>query len=284
MTPPIDSLGGRLSRLLQRMRTRGSIRRESLQIRAPGLAPRTATVFLPPGFQAGASAPLLVALDGQTMDRWRLIDALEEISEESWPLVPIVVAVPASAERLEEYGTAGTLDYAGRGTLAAAFQNHLVHGLLPTVRGRYGLRPDPTRTGIFGASMGGLCALDTAWRHPDVFGVAGIFSGSLWWRADNSEVAAKQDSRIMHARVKATERPPRLRLWFQAGTEDERDDRDGNGVIDAIQDTTELMDELRAKGYCDGTDMTYVQVPGGRHDEETWARVLPQFLRWGLGR
>ena len=84
----------------------------------------------------------------------------------------------------------------------------------------------------------------------------------------------------MHRRVRDTESPGVLRLWFQAGTEDEKEDRDNNGVIDAIQDTTELMDELELKGFRPGLDMTYVQVEGGEHNQRTWGFSLPYFLRW----
>ncbi len=84
----------------------------------------------------------------------------------------------------------------------------------------------------------------------------------------------------MHRRVRETKGRPPLRLWFQAGTGDERADRDDNGVIDAIQDTRELMRELTAKGFVGGSDMTYVEVPGGGHNEATWARALPDFLGW----
>jgi len=84
----------------------------------------------------------------------------------------------------------------------------------------------------------------------------------------------------MHQRVRATPTRPAVRLWFEAGTADETADRDGNGVIDAIQDTTELLDELRAKGFRDGVDLAYREVIGGEHHESTWARVLPEFLDW----
>ncbi len=70
-------------------------------------------------------------------------------------------------------------------------------------------------------------------------------------------------------------------LSFQAGTRDEVSDRDGDGVIDAIQDTLELIAELSAAG-CEPEQITYVEVPGGRHDFETWARVLPVFLEWAF--
>ena len=61
---------------------------------------------------------------------------------------------------------------------------------------------------------------------------------------------------------------PPLRLWFQAGTRDEAEDRDGNGVIDAIQDTTELIDELAAKGveFTDGPNEQPYGVDAGIRD------------------
>ena len=82
--------------------------------------------------------------------------------------------------------------------------------------------------------------------------------------------------------MRETAAKPPLRLWFQAGTEDEKDDRDGNGVIDAIQDTTELIDELVTRGFVRGRDVVYRETPGGRHHPSTWARELPEFLRWAF--
>lgn len=280
------SLAGRLGTLLGRMGLgRGGVRTEVLRdAGVRGLAERGVRVWLPPGFEEGRPAPLLVALDGQTMPQWRLEETLTELVTEGRWEAPVVAAVPASAARLDEYGTAGVCDYEGRGRLAALFQDYLGYEVLPIVRERFGLAEDPARTGIFGASMGGLAAFDAAWRRPDLFGFAGVFSGSLWWRTDNSGPAAQQASRIAHRRVREAAGKPPLRLWFQAGTEDESSDRDGNGVIDAIQDTRELIGELAARGFREGDDVAYVEVPGGRHDEATWAGVLPQFMRWALPR
>jgi hypothetical protein len=84
----------------------------------------------------------------------------------------------------------------------------------------------------------------------------------------------------MHRRVRDTDSPGQLRLWFQAGTHDEKEDRDNNGIIDAIQDTTELLDELERKGFRRGLDMIYTQVEGGEHNQQTWGFILPYFLRW----
>jgi enterochelin esterase-like enzyme len=257
---------------------------ETVVFAVRGVIPRRAQVYLPPGYDPDRpkAYPLLIALDGQTMPQWRLAETLQDLVSSGQIDPVIVVAVPASPERIDEYGVAGELDYAGRGRKARAFQDLLEGVVVPWMREHYTVAYGPARTGLFGASMGGLCAFDAAWRRPQIFGTAGIFSGSLWWRADNSGVYAQQASRIAHRKVREAAAKPALRLWFEAGTRDESADRDGNGVIDAIQDTVELMNALEQKGFKRGTDLAYEQIEGGEHNEATWTRALPDFLRWAL--
>lgn len=240
-------------------------------------------VFLPPG-GVTKHTPLLVALDGQNMAAWELSETIERLAAAGEITPPLVVAISATKDRIEEYGLAHTLDYAGRGKKAAAFQRHVLEFIVPEVRKRYGLSAHPQRTAIMGASLGGLSALELAWVHPDVFGTVGVFSGSLWWRGEDGDWRAAQRSRLAHKMVRETAGRPALRLWFEAGTEDETDDRDGNGVIDAIQDTTELIDELATKGFQRETDVTYHEIAGGKHHEATWAEALPVFLKWAFPR
>lgn len=244
------------------------------------LPPREVRVYLPPG-GVTPTTPVLIALDGQMMKEWRLEEALAALPAHN-RLVPLVVAIPAGDGRLAEYGLAGLPDFAGRGGQAAEFQRFVTEHVLPAVRARYGVTAGPARTGVFGASLGGLAAFDLAWRHPEVFGFAGIFSGSFWWRADNSSPAAQQTSRLAHRRVREIATPPSVRLWFEIGTAEEKDDRDGNGVIDAVQDTTELIDALEQRGFRRGANLHYVEIPGGKHHESTWSQALPGFLEWAL--
>lgn len=250
-----------------------------------GLPEREVRIYLPPG-GVKPSTPVIVALDGQSMPAWKLEEALAALAAKRGPVLPLVVAIPAAEGegRMEEYGLAARPDFAGRGKKAAEFERFVVQVVLPAVRLRYNVRSDPTRTGVMGASLGGLAAFDLAWHYPQTFGFAGIFSGALWWRSDDSSPAARQSSRLVHRIVRETMPPPSVRLWFEAGTADEKADRDGNGVIDSIQDTTELMRELERQGFRRGTDVEYVEIEGGRHDEATWARALPEFLEWALPR
>lgn len=259
-------------------------REEALAVQAPEDLPAgEVRVFLPPG-GVRADTPLLVALDGQNMAAWKLAETIQHLAAAGEIVPPLVVAIAATPDRVEEYGLARTLDYAGRGKKAAAFQRRVLDFVLPEVRQRYGVQADAARTAIMGASLGGLSAFDLAWAHPDVFGTVGVFSGSLWWRGEDGDWRAAQRSRLAHRIVRETAARPALRLWFEAGTADETDDRDGNGVIDAIQDTTELIDELVAKGFRRDTDVRYLQIEGGKHHESTWAEALPVFLKWAFPR
>lgn len=243
---------------------------------------RVITVFLPPDYASHPAKQykVLYLNDGQDAASIKLAETLAGLiaRHEIEPI--IVVAVHATRDRLHEYGTAGIPNARGLGKKARKYSFFILDELMPTINRRYRTLTGPVNTAIMGFSLGGLMAFDLAWNHPDVFGAAGVFSGSLWWRTDDADMHARQESRIMHRRVRDTEAPGYLRLWFQAGTDDEKDDRDNNGVIDAIQDTTELMDELARKGFRRGIEMVYTQVEGGGHNQATWGFVLPYFLRW----
>ena len=239
-------------------------------------------VFLPPGYgQSGERYPLLLANDGQDMQAVGLSRTMDSLIAARQMDPIIVVAIDAGEDRLQNYGTAGQPNAQGLGSRAAAYEKFLVHELVPLVERRY--RIERGRASIMGWSLGGLSAFDLAWRNGSTFQKVGVFSGSFWWRTDDRDTGAKQSSRIMHRRVRESRRPPKLRAWFEVGRQDEQDDRDMNGVIDAIQDTRELIDALRQKGLHEGTDIQYLEVDGG-HNVETWSKVLPQFLVWAFGK
>jgi hypothetical protein len=84
----------------------------------------------------------------------------------------------------------------------------------------------------------------------------------------------------MHARIKKIDKKDGLRFWFQAGTDDERADRNQNGIIDAIDDTLDIIAALHCKGYKPYYDTSYYEMKGGRHDVPTWAEAMPHFLIW----
>ena len=90
--------------------------------------------------------------------------------------------------------------------------------------------------------------------------------------------------RIMHTIVKNTVAKPDLKIWLQTGTKDETSDRNKNGIIDSVDDTIDLIQELENKGFSRPQDIGYVEMVGGNHNTETWAKAMPKFLLWAFGR
>ncbi|GGM89043.1 hypothetical protein GCM10010967_22260 [Dyadobacter beijingensis] len=242
----------------------------------------TVTVLLPAGFAHSNTYPLVLFNDGQDFEALQMT-ATAAALQQSGKLVPCVIAgIHADGRRVQEYGTAHQPDYAGRGDKAGLTTDFVLRELIPYLSNHYHTRSKGIT--YAGCSLGGLMALDAVWHHPGVFSQAGVFSGSLWWRQKALDAGYDESDRIMHRRIRESEGNPDLRFWFQCGTWDEYDDRDGDGVIDSIQDTLECVAELERKGYRWGREIRYVEVEEGMHNPETWAKILPDFLEWASGR
>jgi enterochelin esterase-like enzyme len=242
----------------------------------------TVTVLPPPGFSPAETYPLVLFNDGQDFEALRMAETAAALLA-AGKITPCVIAgIHANDARIYEYGTVHQPDYAGRGDKAGLTTSFVLKELIPHLAHQY----HTVTNGITyaGCSLGGLMALDAVWNHPHVFANAGVFSGSLWWRQKALNKGYAESDRIMLRQIRDTERFAPLNFWFQCGTWDEYDDRDGDGVIDSIQDTLECIAELERKGYGWGREIRYVEVKEGMHNPETWANVLPDFLVWASGR
>ncbi len=242
-------------------------------------------IYLPPDYNSSSSGtfPVLFFNDGQDMKAVRLADSLLQLfNTQEIPSI-IVVAIHAG-ERLQEYGTANLPDYRNRGSKANLYSQFIVNELIPHVRENYPVREEPDFAAFAGFSLGGLSAMDIVWNHPHIFGKAGIFSGSFWWRNCDFCEDDPDGGRIMHEILNQSEFRPGMKFWFQTGTMDESDDRNNNGVIDAIDDTLDIIDILKNMGYHHKNDLHYREVKGGIHHPSTWAEVLPEFLVWAFGQ
>ena len=242
-------------------------------------------IFLPPDYDASGAGrfPVLFFNDGQDMEAVRLADTLTSLyASQQIPSV-IVVAIHAG-ERLQEYGTAHRPDYRNRGSKAHFYTKFIVEELFPHLKKTYPIREGLEHTAFAGFSLGGLSAMDIVWNNPKLFGKAGAFSGSFWWRHCDFCEDDPDGGRIMHELVDMGLHHPGLKFWFQTGTMDETDDRNGNGVIDSIDDTLDLIVRLKEKGYHHKKELHYREVKDGIHHPSTWGEVLPEFLVWAFGR
>lgn len=243
----------------------------------------TIDAYLPKNILLPEQMSLLLVNDGQDLLKMPLDELLDtELTKGNIePLM--VIGIHCGEERKLEYGTAYNHDFKGRGSKAGLYNKFVFDELMPFIRKKYNV-PNFKEKAFAGFSLGGLTALDIVWNHASQFTKVGVFSGSLWWRRKSYDEGYNDEmDRIMHLQVRKGIFHPWLKFFLQCGTEDETADRNENGVIDSIDDTLDLIHELKAKGFTD-EHITYLEVEGGKHDVATWAKVFPEFLKWGWGR
>ncbi|MDO3640759.1 esterase family protein [Mucilaginibacter sp. L3T2-6] len=241
------------------------------------------TLLMPDDNDITEPLNLLLLNDGQELEAIHLKDTLAELNNYGRIRPVVVVAVHAGEERLQEYGTAGKPDFKKRGAKAGLYTGFIKQELLPGITKLTGIEKFNS-TVYAGFSLGGLSALDIAWNNPGLFNKVGVFSGSFWWRSKDLAKGYTDGDRIMHDIVKNTPVKPDIKIWLQTGTKDETSDRNKNGIIDSIDDTIDLIKELEGKGFTRPEDIQYMEMVGGGHNTETWAKAMPKFLAWAFGR
>ncbi|RYY06731.1 MAG: esterase family protein [Sphingobacteriaceae bacterium] len=240
------------------------------------------SLLIPEGFDTFNKINLLLLNDGQELENLQLKKTLESLYDNRQIPPTLVAAIHANEERLQEYGTAGTPDFKGRGSKAAAYTSFITQELMPRLQELIGLKLFNT-IAFAGCSLGGLSALDISLNHPQIFTKVGAFSGSFWWRSkDLTDGYCNENDRIMHKIIRQKQYQPELKFWFQTGTKDETSDRNKNGIIDSIDDAIDLIKTLESKGYNRSTDIKYVEIVNGQHNTATWAKAMPKFLRWAF--
>ena len=249
------------------------------------------TIILPPGYSpTGPLLPVLYLNDGQDIPRLHLNNVLDSLYNAQTIRPFVLIAPHANVDRIQEYGTATQADYLNRGSKAAAYTDFVLTELMPYVQTHYRVSTLPADNVIAGFSLGGLSAFDIGFHHPERFSRVGVFSGSFWWRSKKFSSAYDDDTdRIMHSLVRKSTTKPAVKFWLQTGTHDETSDRNNNGVIDSIDDTLDIINELTTKGFHRETagnqnDIRYVEVQGGEHNQKTWSAIMPDFLGWAFGK
>jgi predicted alpha/beta superfamily hydrolase len=285
------------------------MRIETLHVAAPGVsdAPLRVRVAVPARCRhAGARCDTLYVDDGQDAEAVGLFETVASLDSAGEIRAPVVVAVDMPADRMGAYGfsdrraaapVVAHTRYGDVGARAHAYSDWLARVLVPRIEAGQRVRSAAGSRAILGWSLGGAHAFNMAWQYPDVFGRAGAFSPSFWLSTDPRDAASVQRTRIAQSML-LRGAPPDLRLFLSVGTDEEQDDRDGDGVNDAVDDVRELVDGtpaapgLRQLGYridgdraeSAGHGGVHVYVlPGGIHRQPSWARMLPAFLRWAYG-
>lgn len=244
----------------------------------------TFRLVAPPNYRESPTPfPVLLMNDGQDYVGLNLEKTLSDAYKDKKTIPFIFVGLEADQNRLYEYGTAISADFKGRGNKASQYSRFIIEEFIPFLSKEFKVSP-PVHNWVYcGFSLGGLSAFDIAFNNAQFFGKVGVFSGSFWWRRKAYQNHDTKDrSRITLDMIKNSRHQAPLQYFFQCGTEEETDDRNNNGVIDVIDDTLDVINELQLKGYSYPGDIYYKQIEGGKHDLPTWGSVLPHFVKWAF--
>lgn len=233
--------------------------------------PRDIVVYLPPDYDVGDRRhPVLYLQDGQNLfdpatafggQDWRADMTADWLIREGSiePLI-LVGIYNTGVRRISEYTP--TRDRRRRkGGKADRYALMLARELKPFIDREYRTRRPASDTGVGGSSLGGLASLETGLLYPRVFGKLAVLSPSVWW-----------DDRSILQMVRLCDLPSKPRIWLDAGTEE--------GDPSVISDLRTLRQELLEKGWREGIDLRYSEVPGAGHNEYAWGARLGEVLKY----
>ncbi len=224
-------------------------------------------VYLPPMYdeQPDRRFPVLYMQDGQNLfdpetsfckgNYWHMGETADALinAGEIEPLI-IVGIYNTGKHRIDEYTPVE--DKRLGGGQADAYGQMLAEELKPFVDHAYRTLPGEANCGLGGSSLGGLVTLYLGLRYTWMFSKLAVMSPSVWWR-----------NRAILKTVAKITRKPDLKIWLDIGT---------NEGQRALPDARELNISLVKKGWVEGRDLSYLEVPDAQHTESAWAaRVAP---------
>ena len=232
---------------------------------------------LPPNYWSGEQCyPVVYLQDGQNLfdnpeakfGSWGIDKAVNRLfvgnptrsaDSQHFSSVILIGIENGGERRIDEYSPWRHPEHGGGE--AAAYLDFICETLQPFVNKHLRTLPERRHTGILGSSMGGLFALYAALERPDRFGMAGVFSPSLWFSKSVFEFAEKKRAQLP------------VRILLMAGQQES---------ATMVSELLELYETLLAAGHAD-ENLHYDLHSDGAHSEWFWAREFEHALNWLFG-
>jgi enterochelin esterase family protein len=226
---------------------------------------REVAVYTPAGYSKGVKPYALFVLfdekpylDDKTVPTPTILDNL--IAENRIPpMIAVLIDNPPGDTRSRELPCNPT------------FADFLNFELVPWARRMFNVTSDPQQTVVGGSSLGGLAAAYAGFRHPETFGNILSQSGAYFWTPPRSENPNDFDPNAEPWLPNQYIMSPRLPLRFYMDTGS--DDVDFGGNYGTLEQSRQMRDVLRAKGY----EVHYQEFVGG-HDHLSWRGTLADGL------
>ena len=260
------------------LRSKGVVVDFDIPARASGFAARTAQVYLPPAWfqDPRPTLPVIELLHGSPgMPADWTRGAFADVTADGYSrthngVAPIIVMPDPNGAFWGDTecvnGPEGNVE------------TYLTIDVRDAVVSRFGAPLARSYWAIAGLSEGGYCAAHLALRHPDMFAVAGNFSGDdhassdsgirklfggTWYQAKTR--AREYDVRALIAGFTQTQRPA---LWFSAGRDD--------SLLARLRITQQMA---VAAGF-----QTHLDTNAGNHSFNVWADAFRDALPWMMNR
>lgn len=233
---------------------------------------RDLIVYLPPGYDKNVRQryPVLYMQDGQNLfdeatsfspgfER-HLDERAEDLitKHEIRPLI-IVGVYSTQLERINEY-TPTTAADSHRGGDADLYARMLVEEIKPFIDREYRTLPSRDNTGLGGASLGGLVSVYIGLKYPKIFGKLAVTSPAAYWH-DEMIVPYVEQSKLRKL--------PRVFLSI------------GHGEPAIFLDSTrDLHQALVARGWKDGSNLSYRESPISQHRPGAWTAGVDLLLEF----
>lgn len=233
------------------------------EIEAPQLDKiRTIRVYLPEGYSASKeNYPVLYMHDAQNLfdtatafsGEWEVDEFLDIQKGQK----VIIVGIDHGAEkRIAELTPFPNEKYGGGE--ADAYIDFIHETVKPHIDVTYRTLKAPAHTGIMGSSLGGLVSFYAAIKHPDVFGMAGVFSPSFWF------------SKEIYDFAETSEIKNNCRFYFFGGTAED----------ESLVSNLQKMQELLLKKGLPQENVILKITEGSGHNEAFWSKEFPEAYEW----
>ncbi|MDX9911396.1 MAG: alpha/beta hydrolase-fold protein [Phycisphaerales bacterium] len=240
---------------------------------------RDLLVALPPGYDEPANAgrryPVLYLMDGQnvfekmpgTPDEWHADEALQKLVSTGEIEPVIIVGIPHTGpNRAAEYLPYAAID--GVEPCADEFLSWMQREVMPRVERSFRVDTGPARTGIGGASLGGVVSLYAATKHPETFG--------LCLAESVSTLRGAQDEWRSYL-TGSTSWPSRL--FIGMGDHEAGFDASATDLNKTYTAWANELTQIAKSGGKGRSDVTLVIGRDSTHNETAWASRFEDALR-----
>lgn len=238
----------------------------------PGNNDQVVWAYLPASYDENTTLryPVVYMHDGQNLwvdansttgIAWHVDAQIDAAVEAGTIAEPIVIAPEHGPLRQQEYAPVADPGYPQSAVPGGPFYAQMVAlELKPQVDAMLRTRPERENTVALGSSLGGLMSAYEGVLYPNVFGLLGEMSPSIWW-----------DSDWIVFRVDESSGPRFSKIYVDQGTV----------APDPSTNSPLIVAEYQSQGYGDDALLYYVEA-GASHDEAAWGRRIPVALAFLL--